>query len=342
VNHTALLVDENDVPITGVQPVATPFKVKLPKLYWPNSEISNIRATVTVTLHDADGNPTPLTQTITVTQNPLISAGLNAANYSIRYNSASNTNQYGSLTGATTNYSPSPHYGAAIRAAFTSVTNGPPSPSANTTYLHGYAYLITNGTASTPGWNTMAAFRTSKDAITVAAMESDQSQTNINGTNSVLHQLEYRLTTSTGTTAASLNTASANTRIYKFLVTNGKNTVPSTITFVKDTYATEATQLPSTAVPIIKYANNNNTLLAVDPANKLIYIGDLQAVGSNTGWAANPGRKAFLDNLVLYIKNAAAYGSHFTDMLNESMINDVDDPWDAAWGNNCAEIIPAP
>jgi hypothetical protein len=342
-NHTAYLVDKNGDTIQpgaqGIQSVGTPFRVVLPKVYWPNREISGITASVTVTLHDADGVATPLTQTFSITQSPLTSAGLYAANFRIQNNGATSY-RYLLLYGTLSNSEYSPHYTTALGRIFNVVDGLPP---ANTTYLHAYAYDIYDNASATAGWSTVEAFRTGKDAITVASMETTVATSRLNSVNSVLRKLGYTLeqssnpTTAASNTAVSVNTASAGKRVYKFLITNGKNPVPETATFFLNGQATEATAIPASAVPILRRTSTGRTTLAIDIPNKLIYIGELQAVGYTTGW--NTVRANFLNNLALYIRYAAEYGTHFTDMLNDSMTN-VDDPWNAAWGNNCAAIVP--
>jgi hypothetical protein len=112
-------------------------------------------------------------------------------------------------------------------------------------------------------------------------------------------------------------------------VTNGKSAVSASVNFYRDGVGTQASTIPATAVSIIRQSSGHS-VLAVDPANKLIYIGDLQAVGYNSGW--NTDRQNFLNNLTLYIRYAAEYGSHFTDLLNET--SGVPDLWDSVWGGN--------
>jgi hypothetical protein len=331
-NHTAYLVDENGNEITGIQSVTTPFRVVLPKVYWPNREISGITATVTVTLHDAAGNPTPLTQTISVTQNPLISAGTVAHSMQIQTGNGGSMSagQWGALYCTTYNG----HYVNAVLANFTR-NNG--APEANTSYLHAFSYGLTNLANGAPGWTLTGNFRREKDAVTVLALVGGNlAQMNMPGMTPNVLGFTIVASSKTNSTSGRLETNSANTKIYRFLVTDGKSAItnPATLTFYMDPTSTAASVIPSTAVSIIKNGNNGNSILAIDATQKTIYIGEPQALGYNFGWTANPGRQALLDNLMLYIRNAAEYGSHFTDLLNDSLPNNVPDLWDTAWGDN--------
>jgi hypothetical protein len=338
-NHTAYLADGNGDTITGIQSVGIPFRVVLPKVYWPNREISGITATVTITLHDANKAATPLTQTFSVTQSPLVSAGLNAANMRIAANPASYSTEYGSLRNTVFEAK----YSNAMGAIF-SVVNGKPQD--NTTYLHAFAFRMGSDVSL---WEPINDF-IEKEGVTVLSMEEAGltyvNRMNANGT--TLNKQGYKIAVS-GTEGGRLprqgvlDIRSVNTRIYKFLVTNGKKYVPDNTDFYKDGYATEATVIPASAVAIIKRNYNDNTLLSIDPANRIIYIGDLQSVGYDAGYDGNvwtSERQCFLENLALYIQHTAEYGSHFSDMFIDN--SNVATPWDPVWSDNCADIIPIP
>jgi hypothetical protein len=326
VNHAAYLVDTSGNPITpgSVLSVPTQFKVAFPKVYYPNREINGITATVTVTLRDAAGVATPMTTTFTVGQASLTSAGRNAANFSIQRNGSAQDDGWGTLTSGW-----EPYYRDAMRAIF-NISNS--APQANTTFLQAGAYAIRP--SATAGWATVENFRTTKDAITVLAMVEDEQieVDGMNATGTTLQKTGYRIvrSTSTGNGSGRLNTAAAGTRIYKFMITNGKSPVSTSVTFFRDGYSTEASAIPSTAVSMIKHPSNNNSVLAIDPANRIIYIGELDCVGRSDGW--NTNRQNFLNNLALYIRYAAEYGSHFTDLLNDA--SGVSDLWDPVWGTN--------
>jgi hypothetical protein len=327
-NHNAYLIDASGktIPPGTVLPVNTPFKVRFPKVYYPNRGITGITANVTLTLHDSNGNATPLTLTFTVTQEPLLAAPLHAANMRIKTDGAGGT-VYGSLLSGTYETK----YRDVMKKTFTTIYDGRPQP--NTTFLHACAYDIS---LSPPGWSTIESFRKTRDAVTVLSMVTSAKTDILRDPNSVLTKLGYLIgqyVTAGANTAGFLNESAANTRVYKFLVTNGKYHVPSNTKFYADDIATEASILPSTAVSVIRSTNRPaNTILAVDPANKIIYIGDLQAVGYEHKWT--PERDAFLNNLALYIRYAAEYGSHFTDLLNDA--SGVPDLWDPVWQGNAS------
>jgi hypothetical protein len=336
-NHEAYLTDENGARITGIQSVTTPFRVKLPKVYWPNREIQDIEATVTLTLHDANRAVIPLTQILSVSQNSLDSVKAVAANMRISASPAYGPTDYGALlcTGFELNYKKT-------LTKYFQVQNG--LPNEKTTYLHAFAIDVTNNVSH---WKPINRYicDTNNEGVTVLSMEVGSGFIdNLNLSGTTLDSLGYKMVVSdldgNVQERGILNIASKSTRIYQLLVTEGKNSVPETTTFYKDVFASEATNLPATAVSIIRRNNNNtNTILSIDPTTRVIYIGDLQAVGTDIGWTTD--RQKFLDNLTLYIVNTARYGSHFSDMFIDN--SSVPSPWDNVWKDNCKEIIkPTP
>jgi hypothetical protein len=337
VNHTARIYDAssgNLIPDGTVRPVSDNFLLVFPKVYWPNREIHGITATVTVTLHDANGDPTPLTRTVNISQNPLISAGTVASNMQIHSGAGGNTGggDWGSLY--CTVYDP--NYVTAVINNFTRINGAPDIKT--TTYLHAYTYELRDSPTPAPGWAKIDNFRTQKDAITVVSMVGGSiSQMNLAGTTMPKLGFSIAAPGPTSNISGRLDTSSADKKLYKILVTKGRYTIssPSTLTFFMDGNSTAANKLPPTAVPIIKNVNNGHCVLAIDASLKIIYIGEAQVLGSNDGWSANPGRQALLNNLMFYIRNAAAYGSHFTDLLNDNLSN-VPDIWDPVWGSNAA------
>jgi hypothetical protein len=58
---------------------------------------------------------------------------------------------------------------------------------------------------------------------------------------------------------------------------------------------------------------NGSATLTIDPARRFIHIGESRHF--NTG--LNPAQTKFVDNLVLFIGNGAAFGSHFLDLFIE-------------------------
>jgi hypothetical protein len=334
INHEAYLVDQYGKKIVpgSVQELDTQFRVGFGKVYWPNREITGITATVTVTLHDANGNPTPLTYTFTVSQESLLSAGLYAANMLIS-GSRGAKDVYGSLLNKKLSF----RYYNAMTHIF-KVKDDVPYP--NTTFLHACAHGLQAGAS---GWHLIKNFIKERDAVTVLSMKTDAETDVLNDVRSPFPNMQYTFKqpkVEGHHNAVSVNTSSnvIGRRVYKFLITNGRKTpVPMSTKFYMDDLGIIATALPKSAVPVLvaTRVSGGGTCLAVDPANKVIFIGDLQTVGydkSTTDYVWTNNMQNFLDNLVLYIAQAAEYGSHFTDLLND--YSGVPDIWDEVWGNN--------
>jgi hypothetical protein len=210
-----------------------------------------------------------------------------------------------------------------------SVTSG--LPVNNTSYLHANNYDLTATTGSA-GWATVEAFRTGKDGVTLITGDYNNAA-GLNQTASSLNKTGYTLVGSTGGGSGRL--VASDTKIYKFLVTNGKSPITATMdpfTGVDDIH-TEASVISSTAVAIIKTNSLANTLLAIDPANKLIYVGEMAVFNASSNVDSGNGtRYQFLSNFIWYIRYAAEYGSHFTDLLDET--STVPDLWNPVWGGN--------
>lgn len=93
--------------------------------------------------------------------------------------------------------------------------------------------------------------------------------------------------------------------------------------------------IPSGAVPVI-LNQYDQPFLVVDPKNRLVYWGESNMFHDSN--SANPfsdapveatgatssDKSKFLANLIAFIINTAQYGSHFTDLFDESIISDTE------------------
>jgi hypothetical protein len=123
----------------------------------------------------------------------------------------------------------------------------------------------------------------------------------------------YSLISNSAVGNAQVDPGAASTKIYELLM----NGVPATaFTFTLSGANSAATNRPTNTVSMIRPVNNpTRSSLVVDPLNNLVYIGEGEMFGSGSIVTGN--QRIFLDNLMLYIGNAAKYGTHFTDLMLE-------------------------
>ncbi len=310
VNHNAYLVDAGGTAIAQDTPqaLARQFRVVFPKVYYPNRDIP-VSATITLNLVG-----TSKYKTFTVTQNTLTSKGVYAYDMTTGWGSIRNK------TGEWFNY-----YATNVRTITGfSLVSSPTAIPNNTSYVH----VVNQDMSSGYGWSTLNTFMANVDGITVAVFDDDDSNSLAAVRNNF--SADYTFTGRTGRDGKA-NAAVADTKIMKFLTTNGA--VPIQIASISEFHQgganLAATKIPSTAVPVIVQNNNaGNVYMAIDPVKKFIFIGEPEMFNTST----SGNRDTFCDNLFYYVGNAARYGSHFTDMLRDDL--DVPAPWDDAWGDN--------
>lgn len=344
VNHTATIVDNSGAAITTPQLISSnnTFKVKFPKVYFPNREMA-VAAKVTIKLLDASQQETGLSQTITVNQNGLYSKGVHTwSSYSSRWG-AINVNSSGVSTGANyysgfTNYFYP--YMSTISPSNWSLTNGSSATdygsgisTSKTTYVH----ISNNGMASGASWSYINNFESAVDGITVY-MCDDYNTAPRSAINTQLSGKGYSIThNTTGTGYASLNNNMSDYRVYQFLVNHGQYDVTNTsVEFYYDGTQTEASSWPADAVPILMYSSSN-ACMVIDPTNAMVYHGDCTNFYASylTGGYTRTSQYEFMYNYTDYVCYSAMYGSHFTDMLiGTDSTNTIPAPWDTAWGVN--------
>jgi len=343
------------------------FYVYFPKVYYPNREIPNITAKVTVTVEGQ-------TATVDVRQNSLISKGVittgfgNGPGVLMLTGVSYNTNvaaRFRAITGY--QYLPPPTGTGATIGSYTTAVAVDPS----TTFLH-----ITN--AGAPATNNAVTrihnFKHNPAFDGIVWLASEYNGTNyLNFSNNLIGGYgyvvarrpagEYFVTYDRGRIPTTMP-ATTETRIYEFLMrhcwtqlihdTDNTNIIvtPNHISagqtgFVGDATRTYVTTVPNGAVVMIGEGTNGNSRpsLIIDPANKLIFHGESQHFDTGTfdpntnvaGTGEMGGhRGAFIHNLMYYVANAARYGSHFTDLLREDLATELGllAPWDDAWGDN--------
>ena len=347
VNHSPSFVDQDGtiIDITQPQRMATQFRVVMPKIYWPNREIPNIQVVLQVELLDADNTPTGVKATaLTVKQTSLVSNGFTAWNVRTGWGALAGSSYFGrylEAINARSDYSYSSSY----------VTSG----SKATTYVH----LAVESLPAGYDWSTIESFRTGKDGVSLilADVTSSNGQSSLKSSTSPLTKSGYTIQaggTGGGVGIAVVNDDVSSSRIYQFLMQYGgyikapqkatSGSYAGYVNFQTDGTRSEATAIPATAVPIIKHKTTGTTLMAIDPANKLVFMGECQMfetpayVASQNTYGHGYG---FMCNFIHYLENASKYGSHFTDMLRESLEessggtpNPIPAPWADAWGTN--------
>lgn len=330
-------VEEGDV-LTAT----TPIRVKFPKIYFPNREIT-VKATVTFTTNEG------ATISHTFTQNKLASAGVHIwSSYyscwgSISFNSAGAAN--GSYFQPFSTYLKS-HVLNGISSDNSSVTNASSASSANTVAVTGskttWAHVSNNGLSRAQTWEKVKSFMDDVDGVTVFMSDDYNVAPLYSLANySPMANLGYQFISGISASQAAGNytypitdTSITATRVYQFIMKYGKQTIPSSFTSLyNDGVNTGVTGYPEYAVPLLKY-DNDTYAMVIDPVNKLVYHGDC----TNFYYTVNTsnGRQQFMSNYQDYLTYAAMYGSHFTDLLREDGgYASLPAPWDeTAWGAN--------
>ena len=350
VNHAAVLITEsgNTVNPGATYPASEKFYVAFPKIYYPNREIPNITATVTVTVEG-------ITATATVKQTSLTSKGFNATGFGggggELLASGSNYNEaYSTMLRSITGY----NYIGAVPLAGTNAI------SSNTTFLH-IANAQATSSSVANAITKLNNFRNnpSFDGLTLLAGDYRGSY-NLQFSNQVM-DAGYTIVDAGSfgnENRGQIVTEPAvmQTRVYQFLMrhcwtellVNG-NQILLTGTFYGNRERAMASAWPADAVTMITDGAGRPPTLIIDPARKLIFFGESEYF--NTGYydpvtnVAGSGelsgyRGAFLHNLTYYIANAARYGSHFTDLLRDDL--GLPSLWDPVWGANAWDRTTLP
>jgi hypothetical protein len=298
-------IDGNTVNIPGGEfGVSDKFRVKFPKIYYPNRDIP-ISVTVKVGIVGSS-----LTSTMVFTQTALTSSSF--------YPAAPQTGGYGNIHGGS--------YNRYMRDGIRGMGTVTAAVNVNTNFY----YTTTYGMNMAEPWPITNNFLATRDGL--AMIVSDYDGVNevgaMNNTNSPLRKAGYTLQDNDGTLAA-FNTNVSGTKVYQLLVAGqgGLPMISTTANLYEDGISTQAADYPDGAVPIIVQAGTTRAFMVIDPDNRLIYLGESQFFDTVEG-------VPFAQNLMVYIKNAAIYGSHFTELMSDDE-NAPAAPWDATyWGAN--------
>jgi hypothetical protein len=315
VQHNARLVDAsgNEIPLNRINPMSTQFRIEMPKVYYPNRQIPNIAAKVTISLIESGGM---VTTDITVNQQML------TPNSSIRRIINS-----GQDWGATTYVGV---WNTAIAAAgFTNIgTTGTMTSAIDNSVT--LLQSVNQGTTSGQ-WTTTGNFIANRDAFTVMQVQSSAGRDRLTEATSPLRLAGYTGTVNYGSydnVAAGANgelySGHSHTKVYQFIMDRGNMPLTAVGGFYNDAINTSiAPPWGDGAVVITTKGTGNGAQLIIDVKNRFMYLGESEYFNTTTNM--NTARTTFLDNLMYLIGNAAKYGSHFTDLLLEDDVT-IDPP----------------
>jgi len=291
---------------------ANGFKVRFPKIYYPNRQIG-IAVTIKVRLYDTTGStPTELTKEITVSQSALTSPGF--------FPYAPQTRGYSNIHGGSYNH----HYVRLLRrTADASVST---TLNVNSNYMHMNHY----GLGANYDWSAARYFRENRDGLLIVNVDEDgRTAINmLNNSRSLLREWNYTVDDANRNGNGEISRTNTDTKVYKMVIegAGGIGSVGQTSNLYVDNVSTYLSQMPATAVPLIRESNENKVLMAIDPTHNLIYQGEAQVFDTSRG-------DDLLHNLMIYIKNASKWGSAFADTMVDGT-NAPAAPWDASWGAN--------
>ena len=345
VRHEGILIDENgdEYDPGRSYPVTQKFRVKFPKIYFPNREITGILGVVTVTLSDGT------TKACTVTQRPLISRAMNAWNFSTGGGVG-----WGNIVGGD-------DYNPYLKTLLDAIPGWSGKGAGNTdNYLQiipndiNYVHVTLNFGDPAPNftWNRVNEWRESHpDGLTVLTAHNDWGVPYLNLATSPLNSdPEGNVYTigypnavygdTTGGDSHYIRSASANTKVYQYVMQYAVNKLVASqlpTGFYSDSNnlsSIPVVGLPESAVPMLHNANGRSTLI-IDPQRHLVFFGETEHFQNDR---LTNNRGLFLQNVVKYMENATRYGSHFTDLLIESGRPEAQPaPWDSYWGANAIQ-----
>ena len=325
-NHEAKLLLDDDTAVdieNGEYAIAQKFKVRFPKVYYPNRDF-NISATIVVGIVGSS-----LQSTITINQTPLTAAPM------VAWGLTGSPN-YGAM-GDTYNRGWDGNSGRwglkqipGFRTLGSSAANGAATINASVNYLSVTAHIAGNN-GRNYNWTAVKDYIKNRDAFTIIQSQDNNGTGPLNNANSPLRDAGYPMVDYgrdiNGITYQ--DAANSSTKVWKFLVDESKNgfapnQIPSNnywyIDGVNNTLPIN--QLPPSAVVLIakktsdsSMTQSNDAVLIVDVENKFIWMGESQVFWYDT-WIDN-NRSKLLENLMYYVANTAKYGSHFTDLLLE-------------------------
>jgi hypothetical protein len=306
-NHQVTLVDEEGAEIIQGEHYSVAddrFKVKFGKIYYPNRDIP-VSVTVTIGIVGSQ-----LEKSITVNQTALTSRTLNIV--------APQTGGYGNI------------HGGSYNSFFLRGIKGMGTVSVTANAATNMFYRNYVGLYATYDWSVENNFRNTRDALMMLTCDAYDAAyiSAINNVNSPFGISKGFTITQQSGLNASFNSSESDTKIYQLLVAgaaSGILPINTGVNLTEDATSTQVVTYPETTVPIIVSEGSGRAFLAIDPKLNLIYLGESQLFDTAIG-------NEFLNNLLVYIKNASIYGSHFTELMVDG--NELPAPWDEVWGAN--------
>jgi hypothetical protein len=322
---------KDDVPNipAGSYPVSETFRVKFPKIYYPNR---NIPVSVTVKIQ-IEGSL--LAKEMTFTQSPLTSQGM--------FPYSPQTLGYGNIHGGSANY----RYVQELRKQEAA------RPSTSLTVNNNYMHMNYYGLTQNYDWTEVTTFRKQRDGLLFVVNDLDYNPHlgMINNSYSVLADLDYVTYPVEGIETGhyaivNMDAAVKASKVYQMIIKGVGGATADIESYMnqsgtkmfEDNISTGVKAYPTTAVPIVLSSRIQNwggvqtnegkpdVLMTIDPKNNIIYQGESQLFDTTNC-------NMFLGNFIIYVKLASMWGSSFTDLMFDGQ-GALPAPWDDAWGAN--------
>ena len=353
-NDPVTLVLENGEPFEIGREYDTNvgFRVKMPKLYFPNRDI-NVTAAVTITVNSAGATSGGMKQTVRVAQDPLTAREYTPIHISpvLDYGNLGNDNDTHYIRDF--RWAMSELFGTTPAAPILGVFATPISSQTNA-YIN-FMYRTNNGFNTATTWNDASGYINGTyghDGVYMIAAQYAGLTTTVAGiTTSGSPMTGWSMTI--GAINPMVNTGVSDTKIYQFIMDRNMSTptVAEIGEFYDDGTQTNVTitslmAASPSAVPILigTGTHGNESTLVIDPKRRFIYQGEGQifATGeaSGSGQGLTVAKRNFMRNFISYMAYTMKYGSGFSDTLIDDETSSgggVPAPWDPWWGANAVE-----
>lgn len=366
--HDAVVYDDANnllaAPDINARAMTEGIRVAFPKVYFPNRD-KVIRADVTLAIVDANNPNIQLTKyVVTVEQDPLtakpIIAGSMYSGYS-SINADEKLSYFNYFRIMITNKSVfgigKPVSVGPFALPTSDITTRAISDNINYLNVNTHDYAVLNDAQ----FQSINTWRQNEGVLLFTAspafVKSDYLFTN---SNSILNELKITangnldrgLFGTDNVEARTVNTTNtSNTRIGQFVTINGVFPfTPGTMNLYYADGSSAAANISAVtdkcrAVALIGLKNNKVGLF-IDPANRIVFIGDGQFMSNETSGYRSAGNAnalptsdydKFLANIAAYVAYTAAYGSNFSDLLVDGFTlpapwnTPLPPPWDSSW-----------
>lgn len=344
--HEGYLIDGNGQKVAGTtlsgQSSSVTLRVGFDKIYYPMIHWSNDESSVDCNIPgvqvkiSVDGVGIEA-ESVVVVQQPLEPMDLNIADMQ------SSSHGYGSLNGTTNHFSS--YTDAMVNAAsfgpsgvvrtkapvtraglhvinpttYSDYTNYPINPLRNYVQAGANNYNYHNG-----AFIAIENWRKATEGMVFFTMDSGTSGL-LSNSNSSLKKLKYQEGATNNAASCHLTNTHVDRRVMKYLMNGPFVTIPQANMFdfnfyvdgVRHTVNRSSLVDNNPHAVIIMHEENyaNNVLFSIDPKERVIFLGECQALGEGT-WT-NARKIGFRRNLIALTLNAAMYGTHFLDLLCE-------------------------